>query len=75
MSRVDFYFFPSIIIQDADQRRVAPRQPFVYAYFTDTIDKIQHISQFFRIVLFGLDFSVKCCNIGNVQHLVVYFLF
>ena len=31
VSRVDFYFFPSIIEEDADARKGCPRQPFVHA--------------------------------------------
>ena len=29
--KVDFYFFPSIIEEDADARKGCPRQPFVHA--------------------------------------------
>ena len=31
VSRVDFYFFPSIIEEDADARKGCPGQPFVHA--------------------------------------------
>ena len=31
VSRVDFYFFPSIIEKDADARKGCPWQPFVHA--------------------------------------------
>lgn len=31
VSRVDFYFFPSIIKKDADARKGCPWQPFVHA--------------------------------------------